>query len=173
MLSGDSIPAVALGRRLAGRDSGNRFLLWAIYAPPSFHYGGVSQLLASFGDPRQWRDLFPYLGMWIFFVGLAWVGAIWSLRERRDRTSRTLLAVASLSAGGVLVVQFATNPVLPFPRYAYPVISGRTGVERDRVRAQPDVLARNRGSGAPAALDYRSVAGNICHDPVLAGPGDG
>jgi hypothetical protein len=101
---------------------GSRFLLWAIYAPPSFHYGGVSQFLASFGDPRQWTKIPSYLGMWIFFVGAAWIGAIWSLRERCDTTSRTLLAVASLSAGGVLLVQFATNPDLAFPRYAYPVI---------------------------------------------------
>jgi hypothetical protein len=101
---------------------GNRFLLWAIYAPPQLHYGGLSQFLASFSDPRQWRKIPAYLGLWIFFMGVAWVGALWSSWERRDRTSRTLFALASLSAGGVILVQFATDPSLPFPRYAYPVI---------------------------------------------------
>jgi hypothetical protein len=101
---------------------GNRFLLWAIYAPPPFQYGGVSQFLASFGDPQQWKKILSYLGMWTFFAGFAWIGAAWSSWERRDSTSRTLLAAASLSAAGAILVQFATNPGLPFPRYAYPVI---------------------------------------------------
>jgi hypothetical protein len=101
---------------------GNRYLLWAIYAPTGIHYGGVSQFLASFSDPRQWRKIPAYLGLWMFFLGFAWIGALWSLWERRDPTSRTLFALASLSAGGVILVQFATDPSLPFPRYAYPVI---------------------------------------------------
>jgi hypothetical protein len=101
---------------------GNRFLLWAIYAPPQFHYGGGSQFLASFSDPRQWKSIPAYLGMWLFFLGFAWIGALWSCWERRDRISRMLVALSSLSAAGVLLVQFATVPGLPFPRYAYPVI---------------------------------------------------
>lgn len=100
----------------------NRFLLWAIYAPPLFHYGGVSQFLASLEAPEQWRKIPAYLGMWAFFAGFAWIGAVWSSWERRDRTSMTLLALATLSAGGVILVQFATDLSLPFPRYAYPVI---------------------------------------------------
>jgi hypothetical protein len=101
---------------------GNPLLLRAVQAPESFPYGSVSQLLASIGALQPWQRLPTDLGVWVFLVGLASAGAVWSWWERRDAPSRTLLALCALSAVGSTLVQLATHPTLPFPRYAYPVI---------------------------------------------------
>ncbi|HZN81575.1 MAG TPA: hypothetical protein VFC01_18095 [Mycobacterium sp.] len=101
----------------------NALLLRAIHAPlPPTHYGGMAQLWTSLTAGQPWARTSSYLGVWGFFVGLAWLGALAVAVRRRDPMSWTLVAAGALSAGGVFLVQLATDPILPFPRYAYPVM---------------------------------------------------
>lgn len=98
----------------------NRVVLALLHAP-SASYGGVGQLIASIRDLSMDR-LLETVGVWAFFAGLPALGAAWCWRERRDRLALSLLAAAVLSAPVAVVVQLSTDPTLPFPRYAYPVI---------------------------------------------------
>jgi hypothetical protein len=117
-----------LGRRLwplvagavAGM-AGNRLLLWVIGAKASV-YGGFGQMAAAFITPESWRLVPPYLGMWLFFVGAAWLGALWSWWHRRDRIATVLVSAGALSAGGAMLMRLATDPRLEIPRYAFPVL---------------------------------------------------
>jgi hypothetical protein len=79
-------------------------------------------LWTSLSAGQPWARTLSYLGVWGFFVGLAWLGALAVAVRRRDAMSWTLVAAGALSAGGVFVVQLATDPILPFPRYTYPVM---------------------------------------------------
>lgn len=156
-----AIPALAvltvafwplLGRRLwpviAGGVAGaliNKATLLFLDAP-SAAYGGIGQLLASITHP-SWERVLGFVGVWAFFAGLPALGALWCWRERQDRLSLSLLALAWLSAPAAVVVQLSTDPALPFPRYAYPVIwlglaAGGLACARSRARwLAPVVLA--------------------------------
>jgi hypothetical protein len=141
-----------LGRRagllLVGGAAGT-LLNWATLAllhAPSASYGGIGQLITSIRNPSADR-LFGCVVVWAFFVGLPALSAAWCWRERRDRLALSLMMAAWVSAPAAVVVQFATGPALPFPRYAYPVIwiglaAGSLACARSQTRwLAPVVLA--------------------------------
>lgn len=118
----------------------------ALLHAPSASYGGVGQLVASIRDLSIDR-LLETVAVWAFFAGPLAFGAVWCWRERRDRLALSLLAAAALSAPAAILVQLSTDPALPFPRYAYPVIwvgvaAGGLACARSRSRwLAPVVLA--------------------------------
>jgi hypothetical protein len=123
----------------------NRVVLALLHAH-SADYGGLAQLVASVHGLSADRML-QLFGVWAFFAGPPALGAVWSWHERKDRLSRSLLAGALLSAPAAVLVQLATDPRLPFPRYAYPVIwvglaAGGLACARSRARwLAPMVIA--------------------------------
>jgi hypothetical protein len=126
---------------LAGGVAGtvvNKIGLLLLHAPTVSSYGGVWQLIESVRDPSL-DHLLGFLGVWAFFAALPSVGAAWCWHERRDRLALSLMMAAWLSAPAAVIVQLSTDPRLPFPRYAYPVIwvglaAGCLACARSRVR---------------------------------------
>ena len=98
----------------------NQVVLASIDAP-SASYGGLTQLMTAVTNPSA-GQLLAFSSVWAFFAGLPALGAVLGWRERRDRLGLSLMLLAWLSAAGAIVVQLATKPTLPFPRYAYPLI---------------------------------------------------
>jgi len=102
---------------------GNRLLLWIISAPsPASTYGGIGQLISASLNAGAWRKTPPYLGLWVFFLGVPWLGAAWSWWTRRDAVARTLAMLGILTASGTVAVRLATDIPVEFPRYMYPVL---------------------------------------------------
>ena len=156
VLSGDAIPAVAAGRGLAGRDSRK-----PIPALGDLRAALVSlrRELAAPGIPcvipGNGRGSLPISGCGSFLWDLP--GSVPSGACGNVVTGhRGCFSLSRRFRRGVLLVQFATIPGSGVSALCLSGDLGRTGVERDRVRAQPDALARSRGSGAPAAVDHGS-----------------